>query len=296
MKRNRPAEIRAQLIGPVNSIPTPFLAGGAIDREGFRSIIETGIAGGSGISLLTPGDSQFDFLTDEEVAELTRLLVEQVRGRALTVAATRRWWTGQAVEFARFCRDLGVDVLMVLPPDPSPPRGRIDHYRAVAAVMPVMLVGFPGYDILDGLLDVPNICCFKEDGTLEYAIRTLRRYGERWRIMTGGSLWRHYAEWPYDCRAFMCCYSSFAPSVAQRYWSAVQNGDETRARELLTRVDGPFFDLHGTFPGGIQAVWRGALELNGIASRYLRPPMISASDVDLERLRGELATLGLLVV
>ena len=290
-----PSEIKDLLEGPVNSIPTTFLSNGDLDWDGIRKVIETGIVGGSQVSLLTFGDSQFDFLSDEEVAELTRVLVDQVKGRALTVAATRRWWTGKAVEFAHFCRELGADVLMVLPSQHAPyPQALIAHYRAVAEVMPVMLVGSPSYEILDGLLDAPNICCFKEDGTEAYAIRTIHRYGGHWKLMTGGTLWRHHTQWPYGCRAFFCCYSSFAPQIGQRYWEAAQNGDGATASDVLRRVDLPFFDLHNTFPGGIQAAWRAALELNGIASRWLRPPMVTASDADVEELKPKLAEMGLL--
>src|SRR6478735_12463919 len=110
-------ELRARVQGPVNSIYTTFTRAGALDWPGIRATIEAGIAGGSGVGLLTYGDSQFDFLSDQEVAALTRVLVEQTAGRALTVAATKRWWQGTTIEFARYCRDLGVDLLMMLPSD-----------------------------------------------------------------------------------------------------------------------------------------------------------------------------------
>ena len=116
-----PEEIKAQLEGPVNSIPTPFLSGGELDWEGIANIIETGISGGSQVSLLTYGDSQFDFLSDDEVTQLTRFLVDRVDGRALTVAATRRWPDAKAVQFAEYCRAAGADLLMVLPSDQTQP-------------------------------------------------------------------------------------------------------------------------------------------------------------------------------
>ena len=155
-----PEEIKTLLEGPVNSIPTPFLPSGEIDREGVANIIETGITGCSQVSLRTYGDSQFDFLSDDEVAQLTRLLVDRVDGRALTVGATRRWPDAKAVQFAEYCRATGADLLMVLPSDQTQPQGKIAHYRKIAAVMPVMLVGYPDYEILDALLDAPNICTF----------------------------------------------------------------------------------------------------------------------------------------
>ena len=219
----KPDEIRNLLEGPVNSIPTTFLPNGQLDWEGIGRIIDIGIASGSKVSLLTYGDSQFEFLSDEEVAQLTRFLVDRVAGRALTVAATRRWPDDRAVQFAEYCRSWGADVLMVLPPEQAQPQGKIIQYRKVAQVMPLMLVGCPPYEILDELLDAPNICTFKEDGTLEYAKATVHRYGDRWKFMTGGGLWRNFAQWPCGIRAFFCYPSSFAPHIAQSYWRAFQD-------------------------------------------------------------------------
>ena len=288
-----PETIKDRLDGPVNSIPTPFQANGDIDWQGVRNIIDVGIAGGSDVSLLTYGDSQFDHLSDDEVAELTRCLVDQVKGRALTVAATRRWSNAKAVDFAHFCKDLGVDVLMVLPSDHALPAGKIPHYRAVAEVMPVMLVGWPPHDILDALIDVDNICCFKEDGPLDYAPDAMQKYNAHWKFMTGGGLWRNFTQWPWR-PAFFCFFSSFAPHVAREYWQAYQDTDVATAGRIIRETEKPFAAVSDQVGGGFQALWRATLELNGIASRYLRPPMVSATDEEIDRLREPISALGLI--
>lgn len=288
-------ELRSQIRGPVNSIPTTFTREGEIDWPGVRNIIETGITGGSNVSLLTAGDSQFDFLSDQEVAELTKVLVEQTAGRAVTVAATKRWWTGQSLEFARYCRDIGVDMLMMLPSAHArTAAGLVAWYKAVAEVIPVMLVGYPAHEILDGLLDEPRICAFKEDGTMDYALDTMIRYAGRWEFITGGSYRRHLTQWPYGCRAFFSWASSFAPQVAERYWRALQNNDVAGAAEVVTHVEASFIRLTARNPEGWQATWRGAFELNGIARRYLRPPSRSLSDAEMEELANGLRQIGLL--
>lgn len=110
-------EIRGRIAGPVCSFPTPFTRDGAIDEQAARRIIDVAIDGGSDMIMLTLGDSLFTILTDDEVVRLTRLVVEHVARRALVVAADRMWWTGKVVEFATYCRELGVDILMIRPPD-----------------------------------------------------------------------------------------------------------------------------------------------------------------------------------
>ncbi|MCX5662963.1 MAG: dihydrodipicolinate synthase family protein [Planctomycetota bacterium] len=290
-----PEEIRALLDGPVNSIPTTFNKDGSLDEKGIRNIVEVGIQGGSRVALLTYGDSQFDTLSEAEFLQVTRWMVEQARGRALTVAAGLRTWTEKSLEHARAIRDMGADVLMVLPSthmhdSPSLP----DYYRAIARVMPVMLVGAPPFSLLDSLRDVPGICSFKEDGSESYAIAAMRRYEqEPWKFMTGGCLWRHYTQWPMGCRAFMSAYSCFKPQVSQRYWDAIRAADMPTISDILQTTHLPFFGLDATTPGGLQAVWRGALEIHGVAQRFLRAPKRSLTDGELDRLRGQLTPLGL---
>jgi dihydrodipicolinate synthase/N-acetylneuraminate lyase len=288
-------ELRARVRGPVNSIYTTFTRSGELDWKGIRTMIDAGIAGGSGVTLLTFGDSQLDFLTDQEVAELTRVVVEQSAGRSLTVAATKRWSQRQTLGFAEYCREIGIDLLMMLPSDHAfSAEGKIAWYRAAARVIPVMLVGFPTFDILDGVRDESRICSFKEDGTLDYSLGTMIRYPGQWAYMTGGMYRRHLAQWPYGCEAFFSWASTFAPAVAQAYWSAVQANDLLAAAKIVTEVESPYFALIERFPERFQDVQRGALELNGIASRHLREPRRSLSDAEMEELEAALRPIGLL--
>ena len=295
-----PGQVKEHLTGPVSSIPTSFLPDGEIDWDGVANVIEIAIEGGSGVILLTAGDSQYFFLTEDEIARLTRFVIERVGGRAMTVAATGAWSTRQSVEFAGFCREVGADVLMSLAPQHDQnAEGLAQHYRVLARIMSVMIVGCPPHSVLDRLLEEPAVCCFKEDGTQEYAVRTIQKYGERWRFMTGGTLGRHLAQWPFGCRSFMDWSTSFRPEVGARFWQALQAGDLCPAARVVREVEMPLFELAGAeggkgFPGGWQGLWRAALELNGVASRYLRLPQSSASDEDLERIRPVLDGLGLL--
>jgi len=55
-------------------------------------------------------------MSEQEIAALTRFVVERTAGRALVVAATGPWATRQSVAFAEECRTLGADVVMSLPP------------------------------------------------------------------------------------------------------------------------------------------------------------------------------------
>jgi len=136
-------DLRAALTGPCPSIHTPFDRDGAIDFEALRREVDFDIQAGAKSLILTWGDSLFSVLTEAEIAEVTKVVVEQARGRAKVVAADGSWWTGKAMEFARYCRQVGADMLMVRPPDwagSTTGETLVAHFSAVAQHIPVMLV------------------------------------------------------------------------------------------------------------------------------------------------------------
>jgi dihydrodipicolinate synthase/N-acetylneuraminate lyase len=291
-------EIRARIRGPVCSFPTPFTREGEIDEEASRRIIDLAISGGSDIILLTYGDSLFTILTDEEVARLTRLVAEQTGGRALVVAADRMWWTGKAVEFATYCRDVGADVLMIRPPDwggSATPESLAAHYAAVAGVMPVMLVGNVPFRTLEVLAEAaPGVVAFKEDMGMDYSYRVARLYGDRWPVIAGGGKARHLMLWPAGVRASFSIYIHFAPGVTRAYWKALWEGNVEEARRVVDTYDQPLFRMGEAFPGGLDSLIHCAMEVFGVAPRWRRPPFVSAGEEDVERLKGFFQGAGLL--
>lgn len=292
---SRISEIRGRVRGPVNSIYTTFTRDGEFDWNGIRQLIDNGIENGSDITLLTFGDSQLGFMTDQEVAELTRVMVEQSAGRSLTVAATKRWATRTTIEFAEFCKGLGVDLLMTLPMDHVfSDEGKINWYKAAAEVLPIMIVGFPTMGVLEGVKDEPRICSFKEDGTLNYTIDALVHYPNQWAYITGGMFKRHLTQWPYGVESYFCWAAGFAPDISRRYWTAIQGNDLSSAAEIVRTIEAPLFKLMDRYPEMFQDVIRGALELNGVAQRYLPSPRRSLTDSETEELSAALKPLGLL--
>ena len=86
--------------------------------------------------------------------------------------------------------------------------------------------------------------------------------------------------------------TSFAPQVGRHYWDAVQAGNLEDAARITREIEQPLFAL---CTAGIdwQALWRTVLELNGIASRYLRDPIVTLDDATVERITPALKALGL---
>ena len=275
-------EVRAGLTGPISSLTTPFTRDGAVDHDGLRGLIDANLAGGSRTALLTWGDSLFSVLTDDEIAEVTATVADHARGRALTVAADSDWWTGKTVEFARYCREIGIDVLMVKPPVWSPP-GRaefVEHYRAVAAEIPVMLVtnvwaGMPDVElsVVAELLDqVEGVMALKDDMGGELARKVTAMAGERWAVFAGGQKQQHLDLVHYGAVGYMSSFVSFQPEVSRRYWNAVCAGDWAAAARVVEQDDWPLFDYLMPLPGGFDGGFHALLEVFGVVPRWRRPP------------------------
>lgn len=296
-------EIRAALTGPVASMRTPFNKDGSIDYDSMRNMIDFDISAGSKTILLTIGDSLFSILTDQEIADLTRVVVEHTAGRAMVVAAEKSWWTGKAVEFARYVRDVGADVIMVSPPDwgnSCTPRTYLEHYAAVAEHIPVMVV--TGVFIPRGMNfaletlkilvnEADNIVAIKDDFCGEFARKMSLLVYDRWAVFSGGLKQNHMNNFPYGCDGYLSTFITFKPEVTHNYWDAIEAQDLGKARAVIKNYDMPLFDFLDSLQGGCDAGLHGVTELFGLCKRWRRKPYYSLNDEEMERLKDFLKRL-----
>ncbi len=296
-------KVRRHLVGPISSISTPFDAAGNLDEAALRRVVEFAITEArSETLLLTYGDSLYSVLTEREIAEVTRITVAQNAGRKLVVAAGS-WWTGEAVRFAAYCRDLGVDVFMPLPPNwagSCTEQTLVDYFTTISRVLPVMVVTAigPGVSVPLGaitrLLEGDNnIVAVKDDICGAYGRRLASLTRGRWSFLSGGRKENHFDVLPYGADAYLSLYMRFKPAIAQRYWAAIQAGDHAAAVAIINRYDIPFMNFCTSQGLHFDAVVHGAMELAGIAGRWRRAPYGSLDDAQLAQLRDFFADLGL---
>ncbi len=277
------------------SVHTPFMRDGAIDYDSLRGLVDRGIEAGSTTMLLTYGDSLFSLLTDDEVAAVTKVVAEQAAGRAAVVAADRIWWTGKTVEFARYARDVGADVLMVLPPDwagSCTAETFVAHYAAVAAEIPVMVVTnvfsrsqAMGLEVLGRLRDeTPGVIAIKDDLVGAFARKMALLLHGHWAVISGGQKQNHFDLIHYGCDGYLSTFVTFAPQITQTYWQAVQTEDWVEAARIIREYDMPYFDYVLSVKGGFDAALHGTFEHFGLSQRWRRPPYHSLTDAQMEQL------------
>ncbi len=297
-------ELRSLLTGPVMSVHTPFFRDGEIDYGSLRGLVDRGIDAGSTTMLLTYGDSLFSLLTDDEVAEVTRVVAEQTAGRAAVVAADRIWWTGKTVEFARYAREVGADVLMVLPPDwagSCTADTFVAHYSAAAAEIPVMVVTNVfsrshdlGLAVLQRLRDeAPGVIAIKDDLVGAFARKMAMLLHGHWAVISGGQKANHFDLIHYGCDGYLSTLVTFAPQITQAYWQAVQAGELDAAAGIMRDYDMPYFSYVLSVEGSFDAALHGTYELFGLAQRWRRPPYHSLTDEQMDALSQQLVDLKL---
>lgn len=294
---------RQSLTGPISSISTPFTQDGTIDEAALRACVDFAVTeANSGTILLTYGDSLYSVLTDREVADVTRIVVEQTAGRRMVVAAGC-WWTGEAVRFAEYCRSLKVDMFMPLPPnwagsctEPT----LVEHFERIARVMPVMLVTAigPGVSVPLGAVRTlmqrdTGIVAIKDDICGAYGRRLASLNAGRWAFLSGGRKENHLDQLPYGPDSYLSLYMRFKPAVAHRYWDAIKTRDLPAAVAIINKYDIPFMDFCAAHGLHFDAVVHGAMELAGVAGRWRRLPYGSLDDEKMEKLRGFFAGVGL---
>jgi 5-dehydro-4-deoxyglucarate dehydratase len=241
-------------------------------------------------------------LTDQEIANVTRITSEQNAGRKLVVSAGS-WWLGESVRFAEYSKTLGVDVFMPLAPNWAGSASAdtlVEYYETISRTIPVMLVTAigPGKPIplatLQKLLDGDNqVVSIKDDICGPYGRRLAALTQDKWAFLSGGRKENHLDQLPYGAHAYLSLYMRCFPQIAHRYWAAIQSENCEEAVAIVNKYDIPFMDFCTKHGAHFDAVLRGAMELTGIAPRWRRAPYTHLDDEQMAHLKTFFAERGL---
>lgn len=129
--------------------PTPFNDDGTLDLDGMKRVLDCLIdQGADGICVLANFSEQF-LISDAERETLTRLSLEHVAGRVPMIVTVSHFATQIAVERARFAKELGADIVMMMPPYhgallKGTAQQTFDQFAAVGEVgIPIMVQDAP---------------------------------------------------------------------------------------------------------------------------------------------------------
>jgi dihydrodipicolinate synthase/N-acetylneuraminate lyase len=115
---------------------TPFDDRSRVDEESLQRLVEFNVeAGVHGLGVAL--GSEVFRLSEPERHQVTRLVVEQARGRVPVVINSGAQGTDVAVHYSRMAEEAGADALMVMPPTfvPAGPEEVHEYFHAISAAV-----------------------------------------------------------------------------------------------------------------------------------------------------------------
>lgn len=251
---------------------TPFDEKSRVDEESLRRLIEFNLeAGVHGLGVAL--GSEIFKLSEAERDQVTRLVVDQVRGRVPVVINTGAPGTDLARFYSQRAEELGADALMILPPSfmPASPVEVLDYYRAIsdAVNIPIFLQDVPTATIPAGLArQLAEECTWVQYIKVESVPITAKvaemvaKAGDHL-VVFGGAGGGYFIE---EMRRGSVGTMPFCsqPEAFVGIWNAYQAGDERAAREIFDRTITPISRLAAQGVGIFYHVHKELLRHRGI--------------------------------
>jgi 4-hydroxy-tetrahydrodipicolinate synthase len=131
-----------KLHGVCAILATPFDSQKRIDERGLRALVDFELTSGvHGITILGILGEVLR-LSDAERREITRIVVDEVRGRVPVISGTGATGTDLAIMYSKEAEELKADALMIAPPRLAKPNddALVKYYRDVAKEVTIPIV------------------------------------------------------------------------------------------------------------------------------------------------------------
>jgi 4-hydroxy-tetrahydrodipicolinate synthase len=279
---------------------TPFDANGAVNLTKFRELAAFLVDNGSDGLVVTGSTGESPTLTDDERFELYAAAVDAVGDRATIIAGTGTYDTRHSVHLTETTHELGVDGFLVVTPyyNKPPPRGIIEHVKAIAAVtdkpivyynIPARVVNNVPVETLAELAEIPNVVAVKQaHDDLEQARRIVEE--TELQLYAGDdNLFLPFLE--LGGTGGICVHTHVVGPQVKEQITRFRQGDTDAARRIDAEL-APAYEILKVVVNPISI--KAALNLLGHEVGGLRLPLVEASEEEREQVRSCLARLGAL--
>jgi 4-hydroxy-tetrahydrodipicolinate synthase len=186
------------ITGSIVALVTPMLEDGSVDYPTLRKLVDWHIAEGTDCIGVVGTTGESPTVDVKEHCEIIRVAVEQAQGRVPIMAGCGANSTAEAIELARYAKQVGADCQLQVVPYYNKPtqEGLYQHFKAIAeatADLPMILYNVPGRTVADmqhdtalRLAQVPGIVGIKEaTGNIERAQWLIREAPQGFAIYSG---------------------------------------------------------------------------------------------------------------
>ena len=239
---------RVTLTGSIVALVTPMHEDGSVDYPTLRKLIDWHIAQGTDCISVVGTTGESPTVNVEEHCEIIRVAVEQAAQRVPIMAGCGANSTAEAIELARFAKNVGADSQLQVVPYYNKPtqEGQYRHFKAIAEAvgdLPIILYNVPGRTVADmqhdtvlRLAQVPGIIGIKEaTGNIERAQWLIREVPQGFGVYSGDD--------PTAVALMLCgghgnisVTANVAPRLMRELCAAALVGDVRRAMEIQFRL------------------------------------------------------------
>ena len=295
------------ITGSIVALATPLHEDGKVDYPTLRKLVDWHIAEGTDCIGVVGTTGESPTVNVEEHCEIIRVSVEQASKhgakRIPIMAGCGANSTAEAIELAKFARQVGADCQLQVVPYYNKPtqEGQYRHFRAIAEAvgdLPCVLYNVPGRTVADmlhatvmRLAQVPGIIGIKEaTGNIERAQWLIREVPKGFAIYSGDD--------PTAVALMLCggqgnisVTANVAPKLMHELCKAAVAGDTRGAMELQMKL----LPLHKHLfveANPIPVKW--AMARMGLCGPTLRLPMTPLEASNEATVEGALRQCGLI--
>ena len=291
------------ITGSIVALVTPMNTDGSVDYPTLRKLIDWHIAEGTDCVGVVGTTGESPTVSVEEHCEIIRVSVEQAAKRVPIMAGCGANSTAEAIELAKFARQVGADCQLQVVPYYNKPtqEGQYQHFKAIAEAvgdLPTVLYNVPGRTVADmhhetvlRLAQVPGIVGIKEaTGNIERAQWLIREAPEGFAVYSGDD--------PTAVALMLCggqgnvsVTANIAPRLMHELCVAAIAGDVQRAMAIQFQLM-PVHKHLFVEANPIPLKW--AMARLGLCNEAMRLPMTPMSRALVPTVEGALRASGLL--
>jgi len=185
------------ITGSIVALVTPMHEDGSVDYPSLRRLIDWHVAEGTACIGVVGTTGESPTVSVEEHCEIIRVAVEQAGGRVPVMAGAGGNSTREAIELAKFAKQVGADCTLSVVPYYNKPsqEGIYQHFKAIAEAvdLPMMLYNVPGRTVADMLPEtslraaqLPGVFGIKEaTGNIERAAWLIKHAPQGFGVYSG---------------------------------------------------------------------------------------------------------------
>lgn len=291
------------IIGSIVALATPLHEDGSVDYPTLRKLVEWHIAEGTDCIGVVGTTGESPTVNVEEHCKIIRTSVEQANKRVPIMAGCGANSTAEAIELAKFAKEVGADCQLQVVPYYNKPtqEGQYQHFKAIAEAvgdLPTVLYNVPGRTVADmahatvlRLAQVPGIVGIKEaTGNIERAQWLIREVPKGFAVYSGDD--------PTAVALMLCggqgnisVTANVAPKLMHELCMAAVAGDARRAMALQLQL----LPLHKNLfieANPIPVKW--AMARMGLCGGTLRLPMTQLETSNEATVENALRVCGLI--